>query len=444
MPSPYTYRGISSRAYADLNGGIVADRLGVPAGLRGSLLTFLHRGMGVMNFTCLGGEITYSVGPLPAGYHFAVRWPVSTVKANLVSTWLGELHQGQQPAPGATQWKQVVCTYLAGLLSSGAAVQVSYEPGDAQTGYGNLTAEITTEALTAAATQEDTGPPPQLPDLLPAPFLVPYELVAGVIGENLAAARAVYGQDHTALLALLLPLTGRELMADVLVGFTYHIYLKQPNRAYPFLRRAADNIRLLDRRVAKWVLDLVGSIEFQHLRWPEQAEATLVQSMTVGNEYALLKLAYLYLQQASAVNRKQAHELARYGELLLSVSQPDKGPSPHDADHSRAGYHIVASVYLWKIDLEAATRTHAPFLGDTDWCLRHRKLVEAYLLLAFALNDDDFINNLVLDYPIVRQEFALVLGAWQHNEQRPEAQGFSMAMIPYINQIRGARRRYYD
>lgn len=85
-----------------------------------------------------------------------------------------------------------------------------------------------------------------------------------------------------------------------------------------------------------------------------------------------------------------------------------------------------------------------PFLGDTDWCLRHRKLVEAYLLLAFALNDDDFINNLVLDYPIVRQEFGLVLGAWQHDEQRPEVQGFSMAMIPYINQIRGARRRYYD
>lgn len=88
-------------------------------------------------------------------------------------------------------------------------------------------------------------------------------------------------------------------------------------------------------------------------------------------------------------------------------------------------------------------RAHACFLDDADWCLRHRKLVESYLL-AFALNDHDFVDSLVIDFPVVRQEFGLVLGAWQHDEQRPEARGFSMAMVSYINQIRGARRRYYD
>lgn len=80
------------------------------------------------------------------------------------------------------------------------------------------------------------------------------------------------------------------------------------------------------------------------------------------------------------MNRKQAHELAQYGELMLSVAHPEKGPSPRDADHSQASYHIVMSVYLWNIDLEAATRTHASFLSDIDWCLCHRKLVESYLL----------------------------------------------------------------
>lgn len=444
MPASYAYQGISSRAYADINGGVVARQLGTPAALRGSLLTFLHRGMGVMTYTCLGGEITYSVQATPTGYRLQVQWPVSTIKADLITRWLGQLRQGLAPEPGTTEWRRVVCFYLTGLVSSGAALQVHYAPDTMRAGNATLAAEITLDALSAAAVQEDAGAPAELPPLLPAPFLVPYELVADVIGENLAAARAVYGKDHAALLAVLLPLTGRELMADVLVGFTHHIYLKQPKRAYPYLRRAADHVHLLDRRVAKWVLDLVGSTEFQHLRWPERAEATLVHSLEVGNEYALLKLAYLYLQQASAVNRRQAHELARHGELLLSVAHPEKGPSPHDADHRRAGYHIVASVYLWNVDLAAATRAHACFLEDADWCHRYRKLVESYLLLAFALNDHDFINSLVIDYPVVRQEFELVLGAWQHDEQRPEAYDFNMAMVPYINQIRGARRRYYD
>ena len=74
------------------------------------------------------------------------------------------------------------------------------------------------------------------------------------------------------------------------------------------------------------------------------------------------------------MNRKQAHELARYKELLLSVAHPEKEPSPHDADHRRTGYHIVASVYQWNIDREAATRGHACFLDDADGCLRHRNL----------------------------------------------------------------------
>jgi len=222
------------------------------------------------------------------------------------------------------------------------------------------------------------------------------------------------------------------------------LHLHQPQRAYPFLRRAADQAVALDRRLVKWVLDIVGNIEFQHLRLSERAEATLRQSLDTGNEYALLKLAYLYLQQASTPNRKEAHKLARYGELLLSVAHPQKGPSPHDAEYKRSGYHIIASVYLWNLDLEGATRVHAFFLGNAEWCIMYRKLVEGYLLLAFALNNDDFISNLVIEYPLVRQEFGLLLGAWQHAEERPEAGDFTVAMMPFINLMRGARSRYFD
>lgn len=444
MAVAYQFEGISSRAFTGVNDSTIFQQLQVPTDYRGSLWSFLHRGLGVMNYTNLGSTLTYAVTQLAGSYRLEVRWAISGAKADLLGLWLAQLRRDEQPETGKTEWRQTVAARLAELVGSAEQLQLSYEPGAARTGHMSLLAEIANATLETEAAKADADLPTELPALLPPPYQVPYELVADVIGENLAAARALYGQDHAALLALLLPLAGREVMADVLVGFTYYLYLDQPKRAYPFLRRAADQAAYLPRRVAKWVLDFVGSIEFGHLRWPGQAEYTLVQSLAVGNDYALLKLAYLYLQQASAPNRLQAHELARYGELLLSVADPEKGPAPHDADHSRAGYHIVASVYVWNLDLEGAARVQGYFLENADWCRQQRKLVESYLLLVFALNDEDFINSLVIDYPVVREDFGTVLGAWQHAEQRPEASGFSVAMINFINQMRGARRLYYD
>lgn len=405
-----------------------------------------------MNYTNLGGVITYTVTATAKGYELLINWALSATKAEVVISYLAQLRQGEQPQPGTTPWRVTVAEKLSGLLAGSERLAVAYEPGMGRTGRMTLEAEVTAAALDAAAAARDIDLVSEPPALTTPPRQVPYELVAGVIGENLAAARALYGRHHEALLAVALPLTGYEVVADVLVGFTYYLYLSQPQRAYPFLRRAADQAASLNWWLARYVLDFVGNIEFGHLRWPGRAEYSLVQSLAVGNDYALLKLAYLYLQQASKPHREQAYLLARHGELLLSVApndfdktapNADEKPAPHDPEHRRAGYHIVASVYLWNRDLAGAARVHAHFMNEPDWCRKHRNLVQAYLLLAFALNNEAFLTDLIADYPVVRQEFGLLLGAWHYSVVEPEAEGFTAQMVPIVNQMEGARRRYF-
>lgn len=453
MDAVYQFKGISSRAFSPVNDGTIARYLQVSEAAReGGFGYFLHQGLGLMNYTNQGQPLSYTVTPTAQGYALWVHWSATSVKAKALLEFLAQLRQGQQPDPGTTSWRQRLVYHLTSLLAADEHFVLTHEPGPARAVIMTLSAEVKTAALEAAAADRDIELAAAPPALLPPPRMVPYELVAGVIGENLAAARALYGKDHAALLAVALPLTGFEVMADVLVGFTYYLYLNQPQRAYPFLRRVADQAASLDRWLARYVLDFVGNIEFGHLRWPGQAEYSLVRSLALGNDYALLKLAYLYLQQASMAHREQAGLLARHGELLLSVApeaydeadpNADDGPAPHDPDQRRAGYHIIASVYLWNRDVLGAARAHAHFMNELDWCQKHRKLVEGYLLLAFALNDVSFLTDLITDYPILREEFGLLLGAWHYSVVEPEAEGFTMRMVPIVNQIEGARRRYF-
>lgn len=453
MDAVFQFEGNGSQAFRAINNSTIAERLGVPHAQRGGLGRFLHQGVGIMSYTSLEAQpLAYVVTATAGGYELRAEWAVSGAKANVVVEFLALLRRCEQPEPGTTPWRRTVAEKLSGLLAESERLNVAYEPGGGRAGRLTLEARVTAEALEAVAAARDidlASEPPAQP--LP-PRQVPYELVAGVIGENLAAARALYGRDHAALLAVALPLTGYELMADVLVGFTYYLYLQQPQRAYPFLRRAADQADRLEKRLARYVLDFVGNIEFGELRWPGAAEHSLVQSMALGNDYALLKLAYLYLQQASAPHRQQAYLLARHGEMLLRVApddydqddpSADEGPAPHTPDQRRAGYHIVASVYLWNRDVEGAARAQQHFLADGDWCRLHRDLVQGYLLLAFALSDEAFLTDLIADYPVVRQEFGLLLGAWHYSVLEPEAEGFTVQMVPLVNQLNGARRRYF-
>ena len=142
-----------------------------------------------------------------------------------------------------------------------------------------------------------------------------------------------------------------------------------------------------------------------------EAEQSLIKSLLVGNEQGFLKIAYLYLQQGQNEKKDIALSFAQMGEQIL----------PHDEDenHRVAGFHIVASVYLWNKEFALAEEAHSKFLSNPTWCDNYSDLVRAYLLLAIAYNDNNFITNIITDYTFLTKKFPAIFDCWHFDTINP-------------------------
>lgn len=156
--------------------------------------------------------------------------------------------------------------------------------------------------------------------------------------------------------------------------------------------------------------------------------------MLVGNEEAFLKLAYLYLQQGQNDKKEIALSYAKMGEQIL--------PYDEDENHRIAGYHIVASVYLWNEEFLLAEEAHRYFLANQTWCGQYPDLIKPYLLLAIAYDNTSFITNIITDYIFVTKLFPAIFDCWHFDTINPFDKRFKGEFIETLKLLELVKETY--
>lgn len=108
-------------------------------------------------------------------------------------------------------------------------------------------------------------------------------------------------------------------------------------------------------------------------------------------------ILYKYLQEAE--NKAEAKTMA----LLLDLSV-DK-ITHLDAEMSASFYHIIACVFIWCNLFEKAAKAQEAFLDNKVWREENRNFVEAYLLMLFAKNNIELIEQTLEKYPFIKSDY---------------------------------------
>jgi len=404
----YTYNDVNWKVYCNVNNGKVLNILNAKDEHRSNLFGFLHNTLGIMNYTNKSGPIFYEIKETEFGYTMIINWTSTKLKTETTKHFLDLLKSNNKPIETTTDWRVAILKYLENLNKDCQRIDYScvYSDKDYK---ASLYCEITFDKLYSFPKGEDKADENFILD--EQEFTMPYELLADLINENIREALKYFGNDHQKLFDTLKPLEGKEFLADFLIGATYYMYLDMPNKAYSYFKRAliiSDNNQI---QVPSVLLDFIGNIEYTTLKNPEEAEQSLIKSLLVGNEQGFLKIAYLYLQQGQNEKKDIALSFAQMGEQIL--------PQDEDENHRVAGFHIVASVYLWNKEFALAEEAHSKFLSNPTWCDNYSDLVRAYLLLAIAYNDNDFITNIITDYTFLTKKFPAIFDCWHFDTINP-------------------------
>lgn len=404
----FTYNDVNWKVYSNVNNGTVLNILNAKDEHRSNLFGFLHNTLGIMNYTNKSGPIFYEIKETEFGYTMIINWTSTKLKSETTKYFLELLKSNNKPIETTTDWRVAILKYLENLNKDCQRIDYSCVFSDKDY-KASLYCEITFDKLYSFPKGEDKADDNFILD--EQEFAMPYELLADLINENIREALKYFGNDHQKLFDTLKPLEGKEFLADFLIGATYYMYLDMPNKAYSYFKRAliiSDNNQI---QVPSVLLDFIGNIEYTTLKNPEEAEQSLIKSLLVGNEQGFLKIAYLYLQQGQNEKKDIALSFAKMGELIL----------PHDEDenHRVAGFHIVASVYLWNKEFALAEEAHSKFLSNPTWCDNYSDLVKAYLLLTIAYNDNDFITNIITDYTFLTKKFPAIFDCWHFDTINP-------------------------
>ena len=102
-------------------------------------------------------------------------------------------------------------------------VDYNFVPKRPKNTKASLYCEITFEKLYSFPKGEDK--PDENFQVEAQRFSVPHELLADLINENVEEALKVFGSDHQKLFNVLIPLEGKNFLADFLIGATYFMYL---------------------------------------------------------------------------------------------------------------------------------------------------------------------------------------------------------------------------
>jgi hypothetical protein len=428
----FMYDDVNWKVFGIVNDGTISNHLKVQKDNRSKLHGFLHYTLGIMNYTSVNGPIHYEIKELEESYSIHIVWGSTKLKSQTTLDYINALKNKEQPDTGNSEWRIAIAHYLKLVFANCYNLRYSIDKGLGKDYVANLYTEIKISDLYTDPNSIDE--PNKEFDNEPKEFMVPIELIAEAINENIQEAIKHFGTNHQLLFNILEPLAGKEFLADFLIGSTYYVYLDMPHKAYDYLKRAS--VLMSDTKLpfAPTLLDFLGNIEMTIKKNPNRAEEAFMKGMMLGNEKAFLKLAYVYLQQAITDKKEVALDLVQISENVLHYDE--------DLQSQISGYHIAASVYVWNGCFEKAEKAHHHFLSNVEWCTKNSNMVESYLVFSIAKNDENFLSNLITDYPIVLNHFALIINTWQYAIINPHDERFHVNMVAIINLINNTKRRY--
>ncbi|WP_428224846.1 hypothetical protein [Flavobacterium sp.] len=152
---------------------------------------------------------------------------------------------------------------------------------------------------------------------------------------------------------------------------------------------------------------------------------------------ALIKLSYLILSK----NIRHLKDFA-----LENVTIAIDFCSKDDDDFSKAaGFYIICSILLWNDKFTEAEKYHHHFLiENNDFLNFYTEHVEAYVILALAKNNINFIANLFLDFPHLRDKFSGLSDAWSFKNNESLNSDWSNSNLYLYRKIVAAEKQYCD
>ncbi|RXR24679.1 hypothetical protein [Flavobacterium stagni] len=152
---------------------------------------------------------------------------------------------------------------------------------------------------------------------------------------------------------------------------------------------------------------------------------------------ALIKLSYIILNK----NLKYLKEFALENvAIAINHNLNDKNEST-----KISGFHIICSVLLWNDKFNEAEKYHHYFLNEKNDFLKYNfEHVEGYITLALAKNNHNFISNLILDFPHLKNRASGLFNAWSFENLELKNKSWSNLDIYNHNKIINARKLYCE
>lgn len=155
------------------------------------------------------------------------------------------------------------------------------------------------------------------------------------------------------------------------------------------------------------------------------------------SETAMIKLSYIILQQ----NLKHLKEFA-----LENISIAINFNLKDDNEFSKsAGFHIICCILLWNDKFNNAEEYHHYFLTkNNSFLTNYKEHIEGYVTLALAKNNINFISNLVLDFPHIKEMFLGLFHAWDFSNLEIENKTWSNLDLYNYKKILNTKEQYCD
>ena len=112
---------------------------------------------------------------------------------------------------------------------------------------------------------------------------------------------------------------------------------------------------------------------------------------------------YYYLKKAK--RKYTAYSLTSQVEFYLKKNI-------YSPEASIAAYHILACVFVWNNDYEKAKNSHHYFLSNKEWYNENKVHIEDYMNFVLAMNNRDFIKELLQDYPFLKTDYSTMYNAY--------------------------------
>ncbi len=427
----FNYKNDFGKIYYNFSNGSALKALSVKDIHFTNMFRFCRNVFGVASYTKAVDQAEYIIGETQQGYSIKITWLSTKLKSETINQYLSDLKAGIPIPANQSEWRTSILYDLDILVTICSSIAFTCENIGRQY-QASLFAEIELAQLIEQEKDKTKEIVPFKSE--PTEFSVPLELIVDTVIDKYKEAYKHFGVNHTELIEQLKPLEGKDFLADFLLGFTYFVYLKKPDLAYEYFKRASKMVYEIHSELVPHLLNFMGDIEFSIKNDIKASEQSYVNSLLWGNESGFLNLAYLYLQQALVEKKTTALNLVRIGEKILE-NEPNKL-------RRIAGYHIVASVYIWNKQFEDAARTQYYFLSSSKFCNSYPDQIESYLVMVFSVNDFDFTSNLIVEYPVILKDFSLHVDTWKFGVLDPRDPRFTKQMMPFMQKINLARHIY--